>query len=88
MEDPQYLIPASSLQEQIDAMVDCGTQHFKSDMDLNAGGSYEQQVYQAMRSYNSGPRNVNKANLDDVGTNGAWFYVHEIGDYLTGAKTD
>lgn len=35
-------------------MVDCGTQHFKTNLGVWAGLNAEQSIYPALREYNSG----------------------------------
>lgn len=61
----------SLTQAGIDSMVRCGAAHFAEDMAGQAGaGPLEAQVYQALRSYNSGALNVNPSDLNDIGTAG------------------
>jgi len=51
-------------------MISCGTMHFANIDYAPQAGPVEQRVYQALRSYNSGPGNLNPANLDSIGSAG------------------
>ncbi|KAK4442818.1 hypothetical protein QBC34DRAFT_479519 [Podospora aff. communis PSN243] len=68
-------------QEQITSMIRGGTQHFKRDLVIEGDGWLAEDIYPALRRYNSG--NVNYDNLSD-GRGATASYVSDIAQRLTG----
>ncbi|KAK7987251.1 hypothetical protein PG988_002239 [Apiospora saccharicola] len=68
-------------QDQISAMVNGGTTHFKANLEDRGNNWNEQSIYEALREYNSG--SVDASNLSN-GLGATDSYVSDISQRLTG----
>ncbi|KAF2656297.1 hypothetical protein K491DRAFT_597275 [Lophiostoma macrostomum CBS 122681] len=68
-------------QDDINNMVNAGTQHYKSNLEQQGNGDDAQTIYEALRLYNSG--SVDTSNLSN-GLGATDSYVSDIANRLTG----
>lgn len=65
-------------------MVVCGTQHFKTNLQVNGDQWDEETIYPALRDYNSGHHIDTNLSEKADGKSGNYFYVSEIAQRLQG----
>ncbi|KAK8122772.1 hypothetical protein PG984_011442 [Apiospora sp. TS-2023a] len=77
----KHIIVVFTPRDQISAMVNGGTTHFKANLEDRGNNWNEQSIYEALREYNSG--SVDPSNLSN-GLGATDSYVSDISQRLTG----